>query len=65
MLNCGEMAHAPEAILKNFEINLVGPNALRPRWVAYAVEPYNKAADDMQKGMYAAFGMADVLQLKM
>jgi hypothetical protein len=30
-----------------------------------AVEPYNKAADDLQKGMYAAFGMAEVLQLKM
>jgi NAD(P)-dependent dehydrogenase (short-subunit alcohol dehydrogenase family) len=30
-----------------------------------AVEPYNKAADDLQKGMYAAFGMAEVLNLKM
>ena len=30
-----------------------------------AVEPYNKAADELQKGMYAAFGMAEVLQLAM
>lgn len=87
----GEMGHAPEGFLKNFEKNFEGPNAPNPQWVAdavlnliktprgsrpfrttvdrlgmgAAVEPYNKAADDMQKGMYAAFGMADVLQLKM
>jgi NAD(P)-dependent dehydrogenase (short-subunit alcohol dehydrogenase family) len=87
----GEMAHAPEGFLKNFEKNFEGPSAPNPQWVAdavlnlikvprgsrpfrttvdrlgmgAAVEPYNKAADDMQKGMYAAFGMADVLQLKM
>jgi NAD(P)-dependent dehydrogenase (short-subunit alcohol dehydrogenase family) len=30
-----------------------------------AVDPYNKAADELQKGMYAAFGMSDVLKLKM
>lgn len=29
-----------------------------------AVDPYNRAADEMQKGLYTAFGMADVLQLK-
>jgi len=87
----GEMGHAPEGFLKNFEKNFEGPSAPNPQWVAdavlnlikvprgsrpfrttvdrlgmgAAVEPYNKAADDMQKGMYAAFGMADVLQLKM
>ncbi|MBN8540453.1 MAG: SDR family oxidoreductase [Deltaproteobacteria bacterium] len=87
----GEMGHAPEAFLKNFEKNFEGPNAPNPQWVAdavlnlikaprgsrpfrttvdrlgmgAAVEPYNKAADDLQKGMYAAFGMSDVLQLKM
>jgi NAD(P)-dependent dehydrogenase (short-subunit alcohol dehydrogenase family) len=87
----GEMGHAPEGFLKNFEKNFEGPNAPNPQWVAdavlnlikaprgtrpfrttvdrlgmgAAVEPYNKAADDLQKGMYAAFGMSDVLQLKM
>jgi NAD(P)-dependent dehydrogenase (short-subunit alcohol dehydrogenase family) len=87
----GEMGHAPESFLKNFEKNFEGPNAPNPQWVAdavlnlikttrgfrpfrttvdrlgmgAAVEPYNKAADELQKGMYAAFGMADVLQLKM
>jgi hypothetical protein len=30
-----------------------------------AVEPYNKAADELQKGMNAAFGMAEVLQPRM
>jgi NAD(P)-dependent dehydrogenase (short-subunit alcohol dehydrogenase family) len=29
-----------------------------------AVEPYNKAAEELQKGVYAAFGMSDVLKLK-
>jgi NAD(P)-dependent dehydrogenase (short-subunit alcohol dehydrogenase family) len=29
-----------------------------------AVDPYNKAAEEMQKGLYAAFGMSDVLKLK-
>lgn len=30
-----------------------------------AVEPYNKAAEDLQRGLYGAFGMSDVLTLKM
>jgi NADP-dependent 3-hydroxy acid dehydrogenase YdfG len=30
-----------------------------------AIEPYNQAADELQKGMFAAFGMADSLKLKM
>lgn len=30
-----------------------------------AVEPYNKAADELQRGVYSAFGMAEVLNLKM
>jgi NAD(P)-dependent dehydrogenase (short-subunit alcohol dehydrogenase family) len=87
----GEMGHAPEGFLKNFEKNFEGPDAPNPQWVAdavlnliktprglrpfrttvdrlgmgTAVEPYNKAADELQKGMYSAFGMSDVLQLKL
>lgn len=30
-----------------------------------AIEPYNKAADDLQKGMFNSFGMGDSLKLKM
>ena len=68
-----EGAHAPNPQwVADAVVNLVKmPRGQRPfrttvdkMGMGAAIDPYNKAMDDIQRNVYAAFGMADVLKLK-